>query len=205
MPVITINGANRVFTAGKTGSGKTHLNKYLLKPIERLVVFDSKGTLRDWNTKLWTADLAKKMVDGENGRLRVLADDLGRTEWTEELNTIWRMRNVTVYIDEAMAIVPPGKRIPNELNRLYTRGREFGIGVWASSQRPAFIPRVMITESEWLIMFRLTMADDRKKMAESGMGPSVLNIKRDKYGFWIMNQEWDYPIYHPYLEVRKVH
>lgn len=119
--------------------------------------------------------------------------------WDAYFATIYGAGHVTVYIDEAYGIVPPGAKIPPMLNALYTRGRELGIGVWAATQRPSWIPLVMLSEAEWLFAFRLQLDADRKRMAEL-MGPEVMRPVRNPHGFWLYNVNWDVPRYYAQME-----
>ena len=69
------------------------------------------------------------------------------------------------------------------LKNVYTRGREFGIGMWASAQRPSLIPLFAISESNHLFIFRLNMEEDRRRLA-SFAGDRVMNPIRDPHGFY---------------------
>lgn len=194
----TIQSSNRVFICGKTGSGKTTLARELCKGLNRLVVLDSKATLTDWGLDDWGDKRYRRKFAKRGGRLRALApiheDPL--EYWIEVLSWIWEQGNITCYIDELFAVVPPRSNPPHILNSLYTRGREFGIGMWASTQRPASVPLMTISESEFYLMFRLSLGDDRKRMAEF-MTDAVLEPIKDVHGFYFMRAQDDAPTYIP--------
>jgi len=200
---VIIKSSDRVLTAGKTGSGKTYLNRYISKNISRLMVLDGKGSLLNWNTIEWNNKNKKKFLNGEDCRVRVTynppADPL--EIWEEALNIAYESKYCTVYIDEIYAIVPPYTKPLNILNALWTRGREWNIGVWSSTQRPSFIPLFALSESDHFFVFRLTLEEDRKRMS-SFMGYDVLQTIKDKHGFYYMSAEMDYPTYTPKLNVR---
>lgn len=192
---LSIRPSERIALVGRTGSGKSFLARKLTASLRRLVVLDPKGTLggsSGWNLVDWTEQHARWLLEGQPVRLRVPAPFDG--DWRPFLATIYNAGNVTVYIDEAYGVVPPGKRPPNELNALYTRGRELGIGVWAATQRPSWIPLEMLSESEWLFCFRLQLDEDRARMAQL-MGPDVRVPARDPHGFWLYNVYWERPRY----------
>lgn len=194
----------RVFTAGRTGSGKTYLERYLLRSANRLVACDPKGTLGrlapEWNLEDWTDRGARQLARGDDVRLRIPAPLDGR--WDDYLWAVYKAGNVILYIDELYGVVPPGKRAPEPLTACYTRGRELGIGVHSCTQRPSWIPLFAMSEADWFFIFRLTVEEDRKRLA-SFMGASVIEPIRDKYGFLTYSPEWEDPIYTPQLIVRR--
>lgn len=201
MAGISIDSSDRVAIFGQTGSGKTFLARYLLARVKRLVVFDPKGTLRgQWRLAEWSDRTRSDLLDGDPVRVRVPAPLDG--VWDDYLWDVYEAGNVTVYVDEMYGVVPIGKRPPDALNALYTRGRELGIGVVAVSQRPLWIPKQMISESSWFFGFRLMLEDDRRELAQI-MGPDVLERTTDRYGFWTFHAEWDRPIYTPQLIVKR--
>lgn len=171
--------------------------RYLTNKLTRLVVIDSKGSLNDpaWNLEPWSQENVKKLEDGKFARLRVIHPLDGNYEPLFE--HLYDIGDLTVYIDEMYAVAPRG-RFGNHLNALYTRGRELGIGVWASTQRPSWVPLTMLSEAEWVFTFRLQLANDRMRVAGI-VGPDVLEPIPDKFGFWLYNTEWDDPYYCPRL------
>lgn len=205
MAQLSIQPNQRVFTAGRTGSGKTFLERYLLASSKRLVVCDPKGTLStaiapDWRLTDWSEKGRKRLLAGDPVRLRIPAPLDG--DWSSYLWDVYRAGNVLLYVDETYGVVPPGRAAPEPLLACYTRGRELGIGVHAATQRPSWIPLVCMSEADWFFVFRLTLDEDRKRLA-SFMGASVMQPIQDRYGFFSYSPEWDSPIYTPQLIVRK--
>lgn len=200
---INLKTNERVFITGKTGSGKTYLAHYLTRACPRLVVLDGKGTLAPWNLEPWDPETRDKLRQGEPIKIRAVlpwkADPA--LFWPSVLYEIYQAGNVTVYTDEMYIISPPGKPIPDMLWALYTRGRELGIGMWGSSQRPAWIPLFCMSESEHYFMFRLQLDDDKKRMSEF-MGKGIFPPIRDEHGFYYSRAEWDEPGYFKQLEVK---
>ncbi len=191
-----IKANDRVLLAGKTGSGKTWFAHRLLAGVPRLVVIDPKATLIDWGLTEPGADDWTRLERGGTGRFRILApivDD--PLMWYESLfQRLYDIGDLTVYIDEAYAVSSPGSRPGKYLAALYTRGRELGIGVWAATQRPTWIPLFLISEADWLIMFRLNLPDDRKRLAAIA-GDRVMGRIPDKHGLWLYNVEDEKPRY----------
>jgi len=52
-------------------------------------------------------------------------------------------------------------------------GRELGIGMLAGSQRPSYIPTVVMTESDRLYLFNLDYSEDMKKVHQMGVPKDV--------------------------------
>lgn len=190
-----IKADERVFIAGKTGSGKTWLARRLLDPVERLIVIDPKGTFGGKGLKVPNAFDWFQFRRGQPGRFRILPPIVDNPlVWYEELfERLYGYGNLTLYIDEAYEVAD-GNRIGKWLKALYTRGRELGIGVWAATQRPTGIPLFLISESEWIILFRMNLQDDRRRIA-SIAGDEVMQRIPDPHGFWLYYVENGSPKY----------
>lgn len=204
---LSVKSNERVFIAGKTGSGKTFFARYLLQSATRLVVLDPKGMLDaktepGWRLTDWTAKGEKALRDGKPVRLRVPYPADG--DWTPYVKAVFEARNVVLYIDEMYGVVSPGKS-PDVLEWLvacWTRGRQLGIGVYTATQRPVWVPLFAMSEADWFFVFRLTLDEDRKRLA-SFMGPSAMYPIADEFGFLTYNVRWRAPVYTPQLNIRK--
>lgn len=188
---------DRLLLAGKTGSGKTWLARQLLMPVKRLIVIDPKATLTDWNLKEPSGLDWSRFARGKPGRFRILAPIVDhQAEWYESLFArLYGYGELTIYIDEAYAVAQTSK--PGKwLTALYTRGRELGIGVWAATQRPTWIPLFLLSEADWLLTFRLNLEEDRRRMATIA-GNYVLKRIPDQHGFWLYHVEDEKPVYYP--------
>jgi DNA helicase HerA-like ATPase len=192
-----IKANDRLLTAGKTGSGKTWFVSHLLAGVSRLVVVDPKANLENWGLKEPSERDWSSFDRGANGRFRVLPPITENPQaWYEDLfERLYNAGSLTLYIDEAYAVSPPGSRPGQWLSALYTRGRELGIGVWSATQRPAWIPLFMISEADWLVTFRLSLPQDRDRMA-SIAGEQVKEPITDEHGFWLYHVGDDRPVYY---------
>lgn len=201
---LEIRASERVALVGKTGSGKTTLALYLTKSLSRLVVFDPKGTLwvPEWRLEDWSKEGLQRLAEGESVRLRIPAPL--NNNWEPYFTEIFSIGNCVVYIDEVYGIVPPGAKPGAMFTAMYTRGRELNIGVIAATQRPTWVPLFVLSEAEWLFVFRLQLQADRNRMAEIG-GPELQEPipAIDEYGFYVYNSLWNEPIYLRGLSIPK--
>lgn len=201
MPQVLVESGQRVVAVGKTGSGKSFLMRYLVKQLHRVLVLDPKSMIDpvQWNLEWATVRGIRDLGRGKDGRL--LVRGIGMDDWAYWLEAAWNVGNVVVYIDELYALVEFGQgKPPKILSRLYTQGREKEVGVWGSTQRPAWVPMFTLSESDWFFAFRTQLSEDRKRLAEL-MGEEVLEPVPDKHGFWEYNTEWDHSFYVPKLEI----
>jgi hypothetical protein len=199
---------DRIFVTGKTGSGKTFLMQHVTKRVRRLAVLDGKGTLGGWNLEPYGQAGLSKLRQGEDVRLRVIytpGEDV-ETYWLTILEALYSVGNLTIYIDELYVVNGgPSTRPSPIMNALYTLGRELGIGVWATTQRPSWVPLVHMSEADHFFIFRLNMPEDRQRMAEVTGVTNVLEPIRDPYGFFYMIPEWDEADYREKLRVKELH
>lgn len=197
-----IKSNERVAIAGKTRSGKTTLARHLAKPIWRLLVFDSKRKLTDWNTEPWGEESRNKLLKGERARVRLVP------EYNQDPNPLWEegfdfamvIGDCTIVIDEAFSVFEKPYSVSPTARSVWTQGAEFGVGVIACTQRPAGIPLFILSESEYYFCFRLTLAKDRERMSEF-MGEEVKQYVTDKHGFYFYSVDESEPIYVSGLDI----
>lgn len=190
-----IKGSDRVTLVGQTGSGKTYLAKRLVAPLERLLILDAKDELAGWNVIDLTARNVRRLDKGEPFRLRWVPGPGETWRYEEFFERAYYAGNMTVYVDELTDAVPHGTRAGPYLTSLYQRGRSLGVGLFACTQRPAWVPLVCLSEAQWLFAFRLRLEVDRRRIAEL-MGDQVLSPIHDPYGFFVAHQSWSSPRYY---------
>lgn len=210
MAEFKIYANNRVSFAGKTGSGKTFAAGFLLKKIRRKVVIDPKNSpaIDEWNLLPYDKDTLKLLGNPEeHASLRVIEppggyDKDGFPNWDPIFELAWDLAPLTIYLDEMYSTAKNGQ-LSYPLRRLYTQGREHGIGVWASTQRPMKVPKEMFTEAEWGLVFMLRRAKDRKEIADDTGYDALEEPVRDEHGFYVFYETWAEPVYYPILDVKE--
>jgi hypothetical protein len=161
VPVSFPGPQNRTFICGSTGTGKTFVGIWLL-------------STRDYDRRVWLVF---------NFKNDALINDLGLPEHDIRKNPpkkpgcyvvnympgededaiedlflkIWRQGNIGVYIDEGAEL----NRFSKGFRRILTQGRSLNIETIVLSQRPAWIDRYIMSESEYYGILRLNTILDR--------------------------------------------
>lgn len=176
---------DRVAVLGRTGSGKTTLAAWLLSGHD----FDAQPALIV-NTKgdkllneiaamdgVVTIDVATQ-TPGERGLYHVRPNPDQAQELNELFRRVWEKENCLVYIDEGYMV-----EIPDWFNALLTQGRSKHISMIVLSQRPAWISKYVFSECDFISLFNLQIADDRKTAA--GFVPVSKDYRLAKYhSYW---------------------
>jgi DNA helicase HerA-like ATPase len=166
-PKLNIRPNDRLFFAGRTGSGKTTLAKGLLNGVAKFVVIDPKHTFT--MSGIPTKPHFDKNLDRQIVRVPMYdkRKDKRRTaemeRFADVINDVWKAGNRVLYIDELTLVTRPRPLLP-ELAKAIRTGRERGLGVWTGSQRPTEIPSEVFTESEHIFVFQLGYMRDRMKV-----------------------------------------
>ena len=198
----TLKLGERAFFVGHTGSGKTYLAAKLLDEVAPprlpVVVIDPKGMfevnagsvweIRDDLPRRWEVQI-RHPKKPRHLRLIIRPGFLEDMRHHEELNRIYdRIFNagkVLVYLDEIQRLCH-NARASASLARLVQMGRQPRVSVWGSTLRPAGIPRMFLSESDHLFVFRLRDLDDRKRMSEV-IGPwGEQTPGPGEHDFWYM-------------------
>ena len=96
------------------------------------------------------------------------------TVFRQAMRDSYRRGNRIVVADEAAGLaVDLGLR--KDLETLWTRGRSMGTGLWAASQRPAFVPLHAYSQAQHLFLHHDPDLRSRKRYAEiGGVDPKMI-------------------------------
>lgn len=183
-----IKPSERLALIGTTGSGKSFLAARLLTGLKRAVVIDPKHTFKLEGYKpgkrlpLWSNEYRLIYRPAMN-------DDSAMAGLLFEL---WKRGNVVIYIDELQTLTDLYPLSTRALENIARTGREKKISLWAAMQRPRWVPRIFLTESEVLAVFLLRAQDDRKYI--SGFGGPEMESTLPEFGFWYIRPGMVNPI-----------
>lgn len=164
---------DRIFAPGKTGSGKTAAVRHLVvEPLDNVLFLDIKGrehrhlpypvldSLDDVHTALFAEDvntrLDKFVFKPEKPNID-LFDDVCRL--------IYEKGNHHLVADELKSVYH-GSDLTEHHNLIMTNGRDKGVGMTSTTQRPKRIPIEAISEAEHVLAFKLKTKTDRDRMTE---------------------------------------
>lgn len=180
-PSILPEKGQRTLTAGATGSGKTYFNVWAMlhEPHAPMLIFDTKD-----EEKFPTLPKARVVTtwDGPEGVIETTDDEtvdyivfrpaVAELAEPDKLDAYLHrayelagsggpLAGVPIYIDEIYSFHKNGRAGPG-LVALLTRGRSRGLTTLMSTQRPSFLSRFAITESQRFYIFRLVDRRDRQ-------------------------------------------
>lgn len=108
------------------------------------------------------------------------------------LHTYWKSGDTIIYIDELSTMVDGYPRSIQVLAEIARTGRERHVGLWTTMQRPRWVPRLFLTESEHMMIFSLRSGEDRAYVA--GFAGDEVKRTNDKFNFWYVSPEYDKPV-----------
>ena len=195
-----------VLIAGMTGCGKSALAKVYLANQPNVVVLDTKRTFNfdieneDTNQPMKFAPdkditIVERLSDIPSAKTRLI---IYRPTWDEQTKEMYnaffkwcfRRGKCIVYVDEMMQIAPGGRQeaMPDFGRALYTQGRELGVSIWASTQRPANIPLMCLSEAKHWFIFTLQVESDRLRIYKnSGYDVFLEKIAWHTFYYWQTN------------------
>lgn len=176
---IRIKADERQLFLGGTGSGKTVLAKHFLTRLNRVFVIDPKHTFKLDNYKIRKA----LPVLGKQWRI-IYRPQKGEDDsrLADILDELFRIKNVTIYCDELSTLADRFPISTEVLADIARTGREIKVAVWNAIQRPRWVPRVFLTETEGIFTFGLRSQEDRNYIAE--FTHPIVKEPIEKYTFW---------------------
>ena len=200
MSDLVLQPGERGLIVGNTGSGKTQMLIAQVRHFARSPVYilDSKeddgirNLLREAGDE-HGATLSRGLGEFEKflklkkkpDYVRIIppASELNNPDQLDEyMQLVYQKGQSCLFcIDEAYQVHTRGQAGDGIIS-LLTRGRSKGISLLACTQRPAWLARFFLTESQKFWVYRLQDIQDRKRLAEAIPYPRDLVL--DKYSFF---------------------
>lgn len=187
---LTLKPGSRTYITGSSGSGKS---TFALKCIEKcpspLVILNTKFDphLHDF-AEHHGIQIVEEMPDWRKLKESVLiepsprwiSNPLAIDKWLGE--AFYCKYIPTIYVDEGYQVGATSNRLGEGVSGLWTRGRALGFRVMIGTQRPKFISRFVLTESDTLYTGYLRTADDRDYLSKE-YGEPYLKNEIERYHF----------------------
>lgn len=181
---LRIGNQDRAILIGATGTGKTLLARFLVEdPAQPFsVVYDTKGLISSpalqkpqdrWlghrvytDFDLLIEDQKTKLLESPRVIYRPpVSEERDKGAQDDFFWWVYDRWHTRLYVDEAYSILG-GTNPSDALQACLSRGRERGISTIISTQRPARIPVITMSESEHIYVFRLNAKRDRETAGE---------------------------------------
>jgi hypothetical protein len=149
------------------------------------LVFDWKGLIRWPGYKRFTK---LDQLIRANKQHSIYAPGIAEFRSVDHHETFFRYAftkgQCQIYVDEVYSVTS-NDDIPEWYHACLTRGREKGISVYSSSQRPMRIPQVIMSEAEHSYIFFLKMSQDRKKVESmTGLDADKISTLAKRYFYY---------------------
>jgi hypothetical protein len=185
---------DRLTINGKTGTGKTTFAMWLFA---ECADFDKKP----WVFVDYKGEIILKQAEAEgmveelpldrmpkNAGVYVVRPDIikhGVEPVVNFLKLVYQRENCGLFLDEA-TMIPELRGDGNSggpYQALLSQGRSKNIPVWTLAQRPAFVNKMVYSESEFTCAFRLKSQEDFKKLVTEAVADDTDNFE----AVWTVN------------------
>jgi len=197
---------SRVAFVGPTRSGKTYLARSWLRHYDHVAILDPKKQFSFESTdprfrqiattfKQFTKLMERSEKTGWPVIYRPPADDLNPMNADRLDRFYWyclSRGNTLTYVDELYFLANGNdfaKRVPYYF-RTITTGASLGVGAWSAFQRPAWIPKIALTETEVRAIFYLRSADDRDAIDRSFGEVAWTKLQTEQHSFVLSTDQW---------------
>ncbi len=207
---VSIKAGTRAFICGTSGSGKTTLALRLCEAMPSpLVILDTKydPAVAAWarkqnalaergkaTIKMVTLKKTQDMPDWRKiDRDMVIRPSPAWLSHPEDLD--WWLGQAfeckyrpSIYIAEGYQVGATANKMGEGVTGLWTRSRAFGFRCLFGAQRPAWISKFVMTESDVLFIGRLNNLDDRKTIVNTTGEPLAIDTQ-ERHHFLYIRQD----------------
>jgi len=182
---------------GKTGSGKTTLALTLLPAYKHVIAIDPIHVLKEKLPDTFHLCRSPEELSRAGRRYQRLLyqpspEHMGWESYDLVYHWCFNRGNTMVYTDEALRVMRPSGQAPRWMEACYTAGRQKGVGMITSTQRPAKVDLRVMSEAEHYVAFALKLPQDRKRMAELLGDERIVTQPAKGYGFYYNSGDGDH-------------
>ena len=161
----TSRKAKIVLVAGSSGSGKSAWTKKQITRAARLIVWDIEGeysdTIKGIKTINKISDLARELKKTVRGKFAFVGN---KGDFDAFCRCVFAWGDCVCVVEELAGVTTPAKA-PDAWHTLVSRGRKYGIEIFAITQRPAESDKTIFGNATVIHVGRLTRGSDRAYMA----------------------------------------
>jgi len=173
--IVKIRRGEHVSIIGMTGSGKTFLAQQLLWMQDGgILVLDTKSTL-SWPGYNVVRGNSLQAISRAKGGQRIIFRppwEWGKAQYDMFFSILMRNKKpMILYVDEILGVANQHTAPNSPLGAIRTRGREFGITMWASTQFPRRVPLFLLSEATHFFVFYMALPTYHKIISEIAEEP----------------------------------
>ncbi len=172
---------------GKRGGGKSWLCGVIIKPMPRVVVFDTIGEYKDGFIFDNTGDLCRFWKANHRKTFRLIYRPVDvESEFARVAELVWLCGDVTFVVEEVDLYASP-HQIGESFKQLLQRGRHQNITLIAITQRPFGIHRLLTSQAKEIYIFSTNEPRDRgylRDLLGSEIEPTLDALEQYQYAKW---------------------
>lgn len=167
-----------ILNFGKTGFGKTVLNKYILiKKFPRVLIIDPNDEYKglEFNSLNELIEYVEKH--------QVYKIKIFRLDWFEQIcEIVLELGNVTLLVDEAQRVLPVREKMPEVFQEIVFQGRHKNINLILTSQRPSKVNIDIRSQFSKMFLFNQTEKKDIDWIEDVSFDvPEISNLSKFEY------------------------